>query len=249
MRRGSHPTCEGLLAAGEDDGSHLRVALHGLQRAPQLRHEPLAERIERLRPVQLDQPHVLLCPRLLYQQVLERSPCPPHQHRPVSSPAAGHRADPRTPSATPGHRHCVPFKGDLRASGHREPTGRHRGLGSEELPVPPWPAKTRPRDHPVLGQCAWSRHPVLGPDARTRDPGARCWAAVPVPCCAVPLPVHGAGPRCPVTGSRAQLRNHVQVAGHTPGAGTVLRAGSRCPVPGLVHSPGTPCPALGLYME
>jgi len=71
------PTCEGFLAAGEDDGPHLRVALQGLQRPPQLLHQPLAEGVERLRPVQLDQAHALPRPRLLHCQVLERGPCPP----------------------------------------------------------------------------------------------------------------------------------------------------------------------------
>lgn len=98
VSRGHGPTCEGFLTAGEDDGSHVRVALHGLQGPCQLHHQSIAERIERLWPVQLDQPHVLHCPRLLYQQVPERSPCPPHQHCPVSHrlPGTG-----QTPGRTP----------------------------------------------------------------------------------------------------------------------------------------------------
>lgn len=70
------PTCKGFLAAGDDDGPHLWIILHGLQCPLQLLHKPLAEGIESLRPVQLDQAHILLRPCLLYCQVMELGPCP-----------------------------------------------------------------------------------------------------------------------------------------------------------------------------
>lgn len=68
-------TCKGLLTAGDDNCSHLPVGLEGVQCTPQLLHQPRTERVERLGPLQPDQPHAVARPDLLHLQEAERGPC------------------------------------------------------------------------------------------------------------------------------------------------------------------------------
>lgn len=195
------PTCEGFLAAGDDDGPHLRVTLHGLQRPAQLLHQALAQGVERLRPVQLDQAHALPCPGLLHRQVLERGPCPPPRHRLVSH---------RPPAQTPHPPAAPPY---LKAtfSGHGRPAGRHpRALGSGaggEFPVRSRPGQVQRKGPPGAGLMCGAATRCKIP--RCWDRGAQCQRPYGVqglgvrcgtPCTArdpVPRPVHGARCRGP----------------------------------------------------
>lgn len=68
-------TRKGLFTAGDDNSSHLPVGLEGVQRMPQLLHQPRTERVERLGPLQPDQPHAAARPGLLHLQEAERGPC------------------------------------------------------------------------------------------------------------------------------------------------------------------------------
>lgn len=130
---GRGATCEGLVAAGDDDGAHLRVGLEGVERPPQLRHQPLAEGVQRLRPLQPDQAHAALAPRLLHLQELEGGPCP----RPGSRSRRRQRHPPRPPAPPRSHRRH--FRATFAGRGALCPEGRSR------RPEPRSPALLQPR--------------------------------------------------------------------------------------------------------
>lgn len=64
-------TCKRLLPACEDNGPHGWVFLEGLQCLVELHNQAIAERIEGLGAVQLDQPHVAVLSLLCCDDILK----------------------------------------------------------------------------------------------------------------------------------------------------------------------------------
>ena len=68
-------TSKGSVTAGDNDSSDICVSFESVQGPTQLRHQPITQSVERLRPVQLDETHVALLTSLIHQDILILSAC------------------------------------------------------------------------------------------------------------------------------------------------------------------------------
>lgn len=63
-------TSKGSVTASDDDGSDVAVIFKVIQGLSHLLHQPVTQSVQSLRPVQLDETHIILLTSLFHQNIL-----------------------------------------------------------------------------------------------------------------------------------------------------------------------------------